>query len=75
MEFDNLVCKTTGCSWKGVVVPTEANGTEISCSGECGNILRADNPEHPNYPEQPEPEESLEEMIRRIIREESDPSV
>lgn len=74
LNFQSLTCRTIGCSWREVSVNVEDNGTEIVCSGECQNVLRADNPDHPNYPEPPEPEETLEDMIRRIIREELDHS-
>lgn len=65
-----IQCNTAGCSWKAVALRYEDNGTEVVCSGECGNILRADNPEHPNYPEQPEPEPTLRQQILQLLVEE-----
>lgn len=70
MDTIELMCRTPSCSFHAHPFNVEDNGTEIVCSGECQNVLRPDNPDHPNYPEPPEPEETLEDMFRRVIREE-----
>lgn len=64
--LETVTCKTVGCLLEGQILAPPDDGTEYRCSGGCGNILRVGSAlEIP---------ETLEEMIRRLIREELDPS-
>lgn len=66
---DTFQCNTASCDHyqQEHCIP---DGTAVYCGGQCGNLLRGEDPTHPDFPVQEEPEETLEDMIRHILQEE-----
>lgn len=66
--MDTLACNTETCSLYQIQFQVENNGTKVTCSGECNNVLRPENPDHPSYPESPDNSPSPEELMDDRLR-------